>query len=55
MGTSPDGHKDFDTYQEALTHSRDFNAQNNLPEAPDWYETASEPVLVDLERESGTV
>lgn len=30
---------------------REYNAQNNLKEVPDWYATAGTPVLVDLNEE----
>ena len=52
-GSRPDGHKDFegsDALTEAKKHADEFNAQNTAPSAPDWYMTASEPQLVDLDK-----
>jgi hypothetical protein len=53
-GSRPDGHKDFtgdNALTEATEHVRVFNAQNNLPVAPDWYMVASVPTLVDLDND----
>ena len=34
----------FDSMKEAKAYSTNENAQNNLPEVPDWYVTASAPM-----------
>lgn len=50
-GSRPDGHKDFDDIKSAKEYADKFNSKNDLPIAPDWYMTASSPVLVDLDNE----
>jgi len=47
-GSRPDGHKDFDDFKE---YADNYNSRNDLPIAPDWYMTASDPQLVDLDKE----
>jgi hypothetical protein len=52
-GSRVDGFKDFEgttAFEDATTHVAEFNAQNNLPVAPDWYMVASAPKLIDLNR-----
>lgn len=49
-GCKPDGHRDFDSFEDAKKHQIEFNSKNNLKPIPDWYMTASEPFLVDLDR-----
>jgi len=54
-GSRPDGHKDFEgptALTEARQHTKEFNAKNTSETVPDWYMTASDPVLVDLDKES---
>ena len=35
----------FDTLEAAMEYSVETNAKNNLPYVPDWYVTASEPLI----------
>ncbi|AGS81115.1 hypothetical protein [Caulobacter phage Cr30] len=45
-GQRPDGFKDFDSYEDAYKHYKEFNAQNNLPYVPDCYSVAHEPKAI---------
>lgn len=47
-GSRPDGHTDFDSYEEALQHKETFNAKNDKDTVPDWYMIAGDPILVDV-------
>ncbi len=43
--------RDFNSYEAALKYSDEENAKNTAPTAPDYYISASEPYLVDLDKE----
>lgn len=49
-GSRPDGYRDFDTFEEAETHQKEFNSRNTAKTAPSWYMIAEDPILVDLDR-----
>jgi hypothetical protein len=49
-GSRLDSEEFFETYEEASKRVEEFNAHNNKKPVPDWYMTASEPQLVDLDR-----
>lgn len=40
-GSKVDEIKEFDTYEEAVEFCEEFNAKNNLPRTPDYYEKAT--------------
>ena len=45
-GQKIDGHRDFETIEEADTFVIDFNKDNNLDHVPDWYMYAKEPRII---------
>ena len=44
-GSKVDEIREFNTEQEAKDFVKKFNAQNNLPQVPDWYMRADGPYL----------
>ena len=42
---------DFEDLAAAQAKAREVNAENNLPQVPDYYVFADAPVLVDAERD----
>lgn len=42
--------RDFESLEDAVAYQRMENGKNNLPQVPDYYIYADDPVLVDAER-----
>ena len=49
-GSKVDGHRDFDSFEEANNYYTDYNKQNNQDKVPSIYLRAEKPKLVDLDR-----
>ena len=46
-GDKADEEKSFETEAEAKNFVTEYNSKNNLPEVPDWYMYAQDPVFYD--------